>query len=89
LTLATPAYAFDVTGAAVVVDGDTLRIGNERIRLHGIDAPEARQQCRDAEGLAYSCSAKATAYLSSLVGVGEVRCTGICPSSEHLAQIGA
>lgn len=27
-------------GAVQVVDGDTLRIGAARIRLHGIDAPE-------------------------------------------------
>ena len=74
---ATPVLAADVSGSAVVVDGDTLRIGSERIRLHGIDAPEARQQCKDAEGRAYSCSAKASAYLVSLIGTQEVQCKGI------------
>ena len=42
--LATPALA-DVTGPARVIDGDTLQIQGERIRLHGIDAPESRQLC--------------------------------------------
>src|ERR1700712_1173347 len=29
-----------------VVDGDTLRCGNERVRLLGIDAPELPGHCR-------------------------------------------
>ena len=29
----------------IVTDGDTIRIGDERIRFNGIDAPEIRQTC--------------------------------------------
>ena len=36
-----------ITGTATVTDGDTLRINDTRIRLHGIDAPEAAQTCID------------------------------------------
>lgn len=32
--------------ALIVVDGDTLRCGSERIRLLGIDAPELPGHCR-------------------------------------------
>lgn len=34
-----------VQGSARVVDGDTLVIGERRVRLFGVDAPESRQTC--------------------------------------------
>lgn len=34
-----------IIGEARVIDGDTLDVGPVRIRLHGIDAPEAGQRC--------------------------------------------
>jgi endonuclease YncB( thermonuclease family) len=35
-----------IQGPARVVDGDTLVINDERIRLYGVDAPEKAQVCR-------------------------------------------
>ncbi len=39
-----PAVALaDMTRQASVIDGDTIEIHGQRIRLHVIDAPESRQ----------------------------------------------
>ncbi len=37
-----------------VIDADTVDVDGVRYRLHGIDAPEARQTCR-AWGLTWGC----------------------------------
>lgn len=39
-----------IVGRASVVDGDTIEIKGERIRLHGVDAPESWQKCQDGCG---------------------------------------
>ncbi|SDE44776.1 thermonuclease family protein [Limimaricola pyoseonensis] len=52
------AAAPDPTGPAgrlVVVDGDTFDVGGERVRLHGVDAPEAAQRCETPGGADWAC----------------------------------
>ncbi len=46
LTLLPTLALADVTGPARVIDGDTIEVAGERIRLHGIDAPKGKQRCR-------------------------------------------
>jgi endonuclease YncB( thermonuclease family) len=65
------------TGSVQVVDGDSLRRGDTDIRLHGIDAPEYRQTCRDKHGAEYACGKQSANALRSLVREGEVSCTSI------------
>jgi endonuclease YncB( thermonuclease family) len=63
-----------LTGRAVVIDGDTLQIAGERIRLHGIDAPELDQSCIDSGGRTTACGRMARDRLSEMIGTSVVRC---------------
>ncbi len=59
-----------------VIDGDTIALGELRIRLQGIDAPELTQKCRDKKSMqAYKCGEAAKEYLIKLIGIQKVSCT--------------
>lgn len=60
---------------ATVVDGDSLRIGGEQVRLIGIDAPELHQTCRDADERQWPCGRAAKARLAAIVSGNDVACT--------------
>ena len=38
-----------------ITDGDTIKIGKEKIRLFGIDAPEIKQICKYKNNNSYAC----------------------------------
>lgn len=73
--IAAPATAETVSGPATVIDGDTLEIGDRRIRLFGIDAPEAQQTC-NRRGETWACGEESADQLRALVGPKQVVCTG-------------
>ncbi len=62
------------SGRAVVIDGDTIDIDGQRIRLEGIDAPEHAQTCGRKWLGSWSCGAAATRALESLIGSRRVEC---------------
>jgi endonuclease YncB( thermonuclease family) len=65
----------DLTGAAEVIDGDSLRIAGEELRLKGIDAPELMQTCQ-VGGRESPCGREARAHLRRLLASGLTTCIG-------------
>ena len=65
-----------ITGPARIIDGDTLLIGQTKIRLLGIDTPEANQHCARRDGNSYRCGEVASNRLRELVGLEHTRCEG-------------
>lgn len=73
----TLAAAATITGTARIVDGDTLDVGVVRIRLHGIDAPEAGQTCLRANGRSWQCGTEATNRLAELAEGKQLECDAL------------
>lgn len=65
-----------LTGQARVIDGDTIVVAGERVRLHGIDAPELDQTFW-CQGRQLACGAMALAALEALVAGVELRCQAV------------
>ena len=54
-----PAVA-EVAGTLRVIDGDTIDVGDTRVRLHGVDAPEIDQRCGGGDAPMWDCGAWVT-----------------------------
>lgn len=61
--------ASEISGLAVVVDGDTIRIGERTIRFDGIDAPEEGSMCGET-----NMDRAATDALREATRAGAVTC---------------
>ena len=73
LLLNSKLLASEISGVAIITDGDTIKISNSRIRFHGIDAPETKQTC--IKNLKeYYCGREATAALVKRIDKKKVRC---------------
>lgn len=66
-----------VSGPATVVDGDTLRVAGQSVRLYGIDTPEQDQTCLTEQQVAYACGDIATQATTQLIGGNPVFCQGV------------
>jgi endonuclease YncB( thermonuclease family) len=63
-----------LTGRASVIDGDTIDIHGERIRILDIDALETKQPCTAADGTQWRCGQKASLALSDWIGSRTTMC---------------
>lgn len=75
LAFGSPATASEhrLSGAATAVDGDTLDFSGTRVRLLGIDAPEAKQSCKRGEQ-SWSCGTDARDTMAGLIAGQTVEC---------------
>jgi len=71
--LNTQVIAGEIFGVPVITDGDTIKILNNKIRLHGIDAPEKNQTCVRNKKV-YNCGTIATKTLIKKIGKNKVKC---------------
>ncbi len=63
-----------LSGTATAIDGDTLRLAGQRVRLTGLDAVERAQTCA-VDGRDWPCGEAAHAFLAAAVGGTTTTCT--------------
>jgi endonuclease YncB( thermonuclease family) len=77
LSCAAPISHEAIIGPARIIDGDTLQIGRERVRLFGVEAPDLGQSCNDDQGAFYACGIVARGVLQRHVGNAPVTCEAV------------
>jgi endonuclease YncB( thermonuclease family) len=65
----------DVVGIARVIDGDTIVVDGEHVRLQGLDAPETERTCT-AYGQQWPCGRTAAEWLRECLRGRQVECVG-------------
>lgn len=66
--------AGQLVGRATVIDGDTLVVRGQRVRLWGVDALESGQKCKNQYGQTWLCGKDAAMFLSLYIGPRTVLC---------------
>ena len=67
------AVAITIEGKSKIIDGDTIHIKSNKIRLHGIDAPETKQTC-EINNEDWDCGKQSTKELKNLINNQKVKC---------------
>ena len=65
----------EISGYGEVIDGDSIRLSGEEIRLKGLDAPEYLQTCKHADGRDLPCGRNARRHLAGLLSAGPMTCS--------------
>ena len=66
-------FAKTIIGKPRIIDGDTIHIKSNKIRLHGIDAPETKQTC-EIDNEDWHCGKQSTKELKNLINNQKVEC---------------
>ena len=66
--------ASEIFGIAKVVDGDTIKIRKQIIRLIFIDAPEIKQKCFTKEKKIYFCGNESKEFLKNIINNKQIYC---------------
>ena len=66
-------FAKTINGKPRIIDGDTIHIKSNKIRLHGIDAPETKQTC-NIDNEEWYCGKQSTKELKKLINKQNVEC---------------
>ena len=69
-----PQNGGEISGFGRASDGDSLRIGGERIRILGIDAPELNQNCLTKDGQEWPCGRVSRDKMASLIKGEKITC---------------
>ncbi len=83
VTLGTRSALADQTGAVGVVDGETLEMQGQVVKLFGIDALETGQICLNGNK-PWPCGEESARALAALVGTQPVRCQTIRNVGGHI-----
>lgn len=67
----------EIAGMPRIIDGDTLEVAGQRIRIGGIDAPEMREQCQDAAGQQWPCGSWAKDAAQAMLAGHMLRCVDL------------
>jgi endonuclease YncB( thermonuclease family) len=68
-----PSFAAEITGKPAIIDGDTIEIAGQAIKLFGVDAPERGQTCLAADK-PWRCGMEAEMALAFFVARNWVTC---------------
>lgn len=64
----------EISGYAKIIDGDSISIDSQQIRLINIDAPEYKQKCLNARNIEYFCGKESAIFLKKILDGRVIRC---------------